>query len=213
MNFTSTGLVKTIIEYSLSFLCLFLCLYITIEVIRANTEGRPPRIFNISVSYVPTASMEPTINSNDYVMFVGADFNSVAVNDIIVYKSNTENKYIIHRVIEKYEDYLITQGDNNPIPDSEKITPDMVYGRYVMTLGLMSTIFSGGISQNIIFIILVVIFVIMIIMQMVSIVIKNKTEKLKNDIEAEKEQLREELKKEILEEELRKIKEQNNKKE
>ena len=207
------GLVKTIIEYSLSFLCLFLCLYITIEVIRANTEGRPPRIFNISVSYVPTASMEPTINSNDYVMFVGADFNSVAVNDIIVYKSNTENKYIIHRVIEKYEDYLITQGDNNPIPDSEKITPDMVYGRYVMTLGLMSTIFSGGISQIIIFIILVVIFVIMIIMQMVSIVIKNKTEKLKNDIEAEKEQLREELKKEILEEELRKIKEQNNKKE
>lgn len=207
------GLVKTIIEYSLSFLCLFLCLYITIEIIRANTEGRPPRIFNISVSYVPTASMEPTINSNDYVMFVGADFNSVAVNDIIVYKSNTENKYIIHRVIEKYEDYLITQGDNNPIPDSEKITPDMVYGRYVMTLGLMSTIFSGGISQNIIFIILVVIFVIMIIMQMVSIVIKNKTEKLKNDIEAEKEQLREELKKEILEEELRKIKEQNNKKE
>lgn len=207
------GLVKTIIEYSLSFLCLFLCLYITIEVISANTEGRPPRIFNISVSYVPTASMEPTINSNDYVMFVGADFNSVAVNDIIVYKSNTENKYIIHRVIEKYEDYLITQGDNNPIPDSEKITPDMVYGRYVMTLGLMSTIFSGGISQNIIFIILVVIFVIMIIMQMVSIVIKNKTEKLKNDIEAEKEQLREELKKEILEEELRKIKEQNNKKE
>ena len=76
------NLVKTIIEYSLSFLCLFLCLYITIEVIRANTEGRPPRIFNISISYVPTASMEPTINSNEYIMFVGTDFNSVAVNEI-----------------------------------------------------------------------------------------------------------------------------------
>ncbi len=206
------NLVKTIIEYSLSFLCLFLCLYITIEVIRANTEGRPPRIFNISISYVPTASMEPTINSNEYIMFVGTDFNSVAVNDIIVYKSKTEDKYIIHRVIEKYNDYLITKGDNNVIADSERITPDMVYGKYVMTLGLMSTIFSGGISQNIIFIILVVIFVIMIIMQMFSVVIKNKTEKLKKDIEAEKEQLREELKKQILEEELKKLKDQNNKK-
>ncbi len=202
------GLVKSIVEYSIGFICLFLCLYISVEVIRANVEGRPPRIFNISVSYTPTGSMEPTIMTNDYVMFVGTDFDSVNEQDIIVYKSKEQGIYIIHRVIEKHEDYLITQGDNNPIPDTERITPDMVYGKYVMTLGFMS-IFSGGISQNLIFVIIFVIFIIMIIMQVISIVITNKNEKLKKDIEAEKAKLKEELKMQILEEELKKLREQN----
>ena len=43
---------STIIGYIVSILCLLLCLYITIEVIGANTNNRPPRIFNISVSKI-----------------------------------------------------------------------------------------------------------------------------------------------------------------
>lgn len=201
------GLVHSIIEYILTFLSLLLCIYITTEVIVSNIEDRPPRIFNLSVSYVPTGSMEPTITSSSYVLFKKISFDDVEVGDIIVYKSNEQDKYIIHRVVEKYNDYLITKGDNNIISDTERITSDMVYGKYIMTLGFMS-IFSGGISKNIVFFILIIIFILMIIMQIISILVKNKNEQIKKDIEIEKEKIKEELKKQILAEEIEKIKEE-----
>lgn len=201
------GLVHSIIEYILTFLSLLLCIYITTEVIVSNIEDRPPRIFNLSVSYVPTGSMEPTITSSSYVLFKKISFDDVEVGDIIVYKSNEQDKYIIHRVVEKYNDYLITKGDNNIISDTERITSDMVYGKYIMTLGFMS-IFSGGISKNIVFFILIIIFILMIIMQIISILVKNKNEQIKKDIETEKEKIKEELKKQILAEEIEKIKEE-----
>lgn len=195
--------VKRIVSYVISILCLVLCIFITIEVIAANTQGRPPRVFGISVSYVPTESMEPTINAGEYVMYTKTSFKDVNVDDIIVYK-NSNDMFIIHRVIEKNNDYLIAKGDNNPVEDTEKVTSNMVYGKYVMTIGILS-IFSGGISKNLIFFILIIIFLIMIGMQILSIVIKNKTDEVNKNIEEKKQVLMEQLKKEILEEELAKL--------
>ena len=198
--------IKKIVAYTISFLSLFLCLYITIEIINANNDDRPPRIFGLSVSYVPTSSMEPTINAGDYVLFGSASFEDVDVNDIIVFYSETSDKYIIHRVIEKndIEGFLITHGDNNPDGLNETVLKDKVYGKYIMELGILS-IFSGGISKNLIFFILIIIFIIMIIMQIVSISIKKKTEDINRSIEEEKKLMLEELKKEILAEELAKM--------
>lgn len=185
-------------------LCLILCIFITVEVINSNRQQRPPRIFGLSVSYVPTASMEPTISAGEYVMYGKTNFEDVNVGDIIVYKSSS-GMYIIHRVIEKNTEYLTTKGDNNAISDTEQITPDMVYGKYIMTIHFLS-IFSGGISKNLVFLILILIFTAMIVMQIISIVLKQKTEKLKKDSEADRKLLLEQLKKEILEEELEKLK-------
>lgn len=185
-------------------LCLILCIFITVEVINSNRQQRPPRIFGLSLSYVPTASMEPTISAGEYVMYGKTDFEDVNVGDIIVYKSSS-GMYIIHRVIEKNTEYLTTKGDNNAISDTEQITPDMVYGKYIMTIHFLS-IFSGGISKNLVFLILILIFTAMIVMQIISIVLKQKTEKLKKDSEADRKLLLEQLKKEILEEELEKLK-------
>ena len=212
--------IKKIISYVLSFLSLFLCLYITIEIINANNDNRPPRIFGLSISYVPTPSMEPTINAGDYVLFKSASFEDVEVDDIIVFYSEDSNKYIIHRVIEKNneEGYLTTHGDNNLEGVNEIVYKDKVYGKYIMELGILN-IFSGGISKNLIFFILVIIFIIMIIMQIVSISIKKKTEDLNKSVEEEKRLMLEEIKKEILAEELAKLKaeltqkEENNNKE
>lgn len=196
--------VGRIISYCISMLCLILCIFITVEVINSNRQQRPPRIFGLSVSYVPTASMEPTISAGEYVMYGKTDFEDVNVGDIIVYKSSS-GMYIIHRVIEKNTEYLTTKGDNNAISDTEQITPDMVYGKYIMTIHFLS-IFSGGISKNLVFLILILIFTAMIVMQIISIVLKQKTEKLKKDSEADRKLLLEQLKKEILEEELEKLK-------
>lgn len=209
---------KTIITYVISFLCLFLCLYITIEIISANSSKRPPNIFGVSISYVPTNSMEPTIHTGDYIMFTRVGFDDVKTGDIIIYRSETSNIFIVHRVIgddgvdSNGVKYLTTKGDNNPVADTEKIYSSMVCGRFVTTLSFMG-IFKGGINTNIIFIILVIIFVLMIGMQVFSIVMKSKNDKLKEEREKKKELLREELRKEILAEEIAKIKALNNKEE
>ena len=216
---------STIIAYIVSLLCLLLCLYITIEVIVANNSNRPPRIFNISVSYVPTESMKPTITAGSYVMFTTVDVDDIKAGsgnilenheymsgDIIVFYNEKEDKFIIHRVVGIAEDsngrYFITWGDNNTVVDELKVRDSMIYGKYVTTLGFMS-IFSGGVNTNVIFFILVGIFVIMIAMQVAQAVLKNKTESVKKKAQLDKEALREELKKQILEEEIAKLKARN----
>jgi len=199
---------KQVIGYIVSMLCILLCLYITIEVIVSNNQNRPPRIFGLSVSYVPTESMEPTIKQSSYIMFSYATFDSVGEGDIVVYHNDEENIFVVHRIISKNEEtgVIITKGDNNSIEDPLEITKEknMVYGKYLTTLGFMA-IFSGGINQNLIFGILIIIFVIMLGMQIFSMFIKGKTEKLKEDKEAKKALLREEMKRQILEEELAKL--------
>ena len=206
---------KQVIGYIVSMLCILLCLYITIEVIVANTNQRPPRIFGLSVSYVPTESMEPAIKRDSYIMFSYATFDSVGEGDVVVYHNDEEGIFVVHRIISKDETsgIIITKGDNNLVEDNVQITKEknMIYGKYLTTVGFMS-IFSGGINQNIIFVILIFIFLIMLGMQIFSMFIKGKTESLKEEKEKKKELLREEMKRQILEEELAKLKKENEKK-
>lgn len=196
---------KQIITYVVSILLLVLCLYIVLEIIVANSNKRPPNIFGVSVSYVPTESMEPTIHSGDYIMFTRTDYDSVNVGDIIVYRSKKNDIFIVHRIVSKNSEYITCKGDNNQTNDTEKITSDMVCGKFVTTLSFMG-IFQGGINVNIIFFILVFIFVIMIGMQVFSIVLKRKNDKLREEQDKKKELIREELRKEILAEEIKKLK-------
>lgn len=191
----------------LSAICIFFCLFIAVEVIFASRESRPPRVFGYSISYVPTNSMEPVLESGDYIMFHTVNYEDIVVGDIIIYKSQEgvmKGNFIVHRVIEKNSEYLITKGDHNDAADSERITRDMVYGRYIMTVGILS-IFSGGVSRNVIFFLLIFVFAVLIGLQFTSIVLKYKRDKLIEDSNKEKELLIEELKKEILEEELSKL--------
>jgi len=223
---------KNIILYVLSMLALVFCIYIVSSVIVANAQRRPPRIFGLSISYVPTESMEPVINSGDYVLFRQASYNEIKVNDIIVYYNEPQNKYIIHRVVAKYVDgvveskidgydsminlveteeknYLVTKGDNNGnVTDKIAVTNKLVYGKYLTVIGFMS-IFSKGINQSFIYFILIAIFIVMIVMQTISIIIKKKADEAKKENEnkeLEKQKMLEELRQEILEEELAKLK-------
>mgnify|MGYP001770629717 CR=1 FL=1 len=62
-------------------------------------------------------SMEPLLHTGDLVILVRK--SEINVGDIVVYKSGS--KYIIHRVIDKYEvnGYYcyVTKGDGNILPD------------------------------------------------------------------------------------------------
>lgn len=191
----------------ISALAVFLCLFILIEVIVANNENRPPSIFGVSVSYVPTGSMEPTISQGDYVMFKKTGFENIQKDDIIVYRSS-EGRFIIHRVIEKYSDFLIVKGDANIAADSENVTADMLLGKYTCTISFLDFL-SGGVSRNSLFILLIVLFVLIIGVQIVSFFLKAKKEEIEKKSEDDKKLMLEQMRNEIMQEELAKLKEQN----
>ncbi len=197
--------IKSRVAIILSVLVFVLSLTIIIKVVVANTQHKLPSVFGLSVSYVPTESMEPTISSDQYILSQTTSFDKVNIDDIIIYRSNTENRFIVHRVIEKYEAYLITKGDNNPVADSEHITSDMVCGKYITTIGFLS-IFSGGVNSTVVYVILVILFIILILTQGFSIYIKYKADKIKKQNELKNKQALEELRQEIYKEELEKLK-------
>ena len=197
--------IKSKVAIIVSAIIFILSVTIIIKVVTANAQNKLPSLFGYSVSYVPTQSMEPTISSDQYILSQTTSFDKVNVDDIIIYRSNTENRFIVHRIIQKYDDYLITKGDNNPIADSEHITSDMICGKYVTTIGFLS-IFSGGVNSTVVYVILVILFVILIITQGFSIYIKAKADKIKKQNELKNKQALEDLRAEIYKEELEKLK-------
>lgn len=165
--------------------------------------------FGYSISYVPTESMEPTINPGETVLIKKGSIKDANIGDIIVYYDG--ERYIIHRVTRILENgNLKTKGDNtytNPVEDSLQIDENMYYGKYIKTVNFLNftSIFK---NKNFIFPICILIYVVILISEGISIA---KTIKKKNDenikkmqeehnLKTLKETLREEVKKEILDE-------------
>ena len=84
----------------------------------------------------------------------------------------------------------------------------MVCGKYVCVIGFLS-IFSGGVNSTVVYVILVFLFVILILTQGFSIYIKYKAERIKKQNELKNKQALEELRQEILQEELEKLRQKN----
>ena len=193
------------ISYILIGVCIFLCFYISFEVVVAIKNDLPVSIFSYSVSYVPTDSMEDEIMAGEYVLFKETTFSEVDVEDIIVYKSKTgsmQGQYIIHRVIEEHNGYFITMGDNNVLPDEEHITADMIVGKYIKVVK-----FVGWINNNkkpLMVVLMTCVFG-SLMLQYVTNYLKKKQQETQKQQETYQQELLEQLKKEILEEELEKI--------
>ena len=177
----------------------------------ALSKNQLSSFFGYTISYVPTESMEPTIRAGETVLIKKGGFEKTKVGDIIVYKNNEENKYIIHRVTRILEDgTLRVKGDNdytNPSEDNVIITKDNYYGKYVSTVNFLN-LKSLVKNKNFILPICILIYLIAVVSEGISIAkrIKAKNEeKLKalnntksmDDIKAE---LLEEIKAELMEE-------------
>ena len=206
---------KTLIEGIIGIVMILLCLYVTLTVVISNKKGVPPSVFGLSVSYVPSKSMEPTIHSGDYILFRKASFNGIEVDDIIIYKNKSEDKFVVHRVISiNYDDdnkkYFVTKGDNNTSEDTVKVYENIFYGKYVTRLTILSG--KGSTSSNLIFISLIIIFILMITAQITQIVLTKKNQTRKEEAEKSQlkyEQLKEQMKLEIMKEELEALKKKN----
>lgn len=182
-------------------------LYAIVSISYDVYKKRPISLCGYSISYVPTNSMDPAIPASTYVLFV--ETKDVKVDDIVVYQSQegeTKGLYIIHRIISKTDDGFYARGDNNLAIDEELITNDMIIGKHITNLKVLSTLL-GGMSRNLIFVLVIVIFVGLFIVQILNIYFvyqKEKNSKMKADS-------LQKLKDEIYKEELEKLKNEERK--
>lgn len=79
---------------------------------------------------VISESMEPTIKTNGMVFLEKEDYKDVVVGDIIMLDAK-ENGLVMHRVKEKQDGIIKTQGDNNMLVDPWEVTEDEYKGTVV----------------------------------------------------------------------------------
>jgi len=84
--------------------------------------------------YVEGNSMHPTLENGDLIVVYREDFKSLKVGDIIVFNSPVYNVRVVHRIKDiRFVDgemVLITQGDNNRVPDPGYVREENYIGKY-----------------------------------------------------------------------------------
>lgn len=102
-----------------------------------NFDGQKTYYFGLKPTLILTGSMEPTIHVNGTVILKDCDINEIEVGDIIRYYDDVRNFYVLHRVIEKNtddrgEEYVITQGDANELPDERPVYDKDICGKVIL---------------------------------------------------------------------------------
>ena len=128
---------KKILSYSVSILSALIfigSIYIIVGSTLALRKQELFRIFGYSYAVVPTSSMEgdnpDSLNAGDAVVIYNTPFEDLEIGDVIVYQSTTDNRMIIHRIVNETNEGFITKGDNNALADTQVITKDSYMGKY-----------------------------------------------------------------------------------
>ena len=76
-------------------------------------------------------SMEPLYESGDFI--VARERSAYDVDDVVVFASPKGN--VVHRIVDgDAADGFVTQGDNNPVMDPWRTTPDDILGEVVLAV-------------------------------------------------------------------------------
>jgi signal peptidase I len=78
-------------------------------------------------------SMSPTFFTNDVLTYVQVPYTFLRPGDIVLFSSRDYpgEKVIIHRVKGVRTEGIVTQGDNNDLPDREIMTPENFIGMVI----------------------------------------------------------------------------------
>ena len=80
---------------------------------------------------VTSGSMKPVFGTGDLVICHKTTFENVQVGDVVAVKyPYKEGVIIVHRVVEKGEDFLQTKGDVNPASDDFITAPENVLAKF-----------------------------------------------------------------------------------
>ncbi len=77
-------------------------------------------------------SMKPTISNRDILIIESCKFDFLKVNDIVFFVQANYNIHKIHRIIHKYQDFLIAKGDNC-VQEDIPVRPNEIVGLVVKT--------------------------------------------------------------------------------
>lgn len=96
--------------------------------------------FNYSLFEIKTGSMSGKLEIGDWILVKKT--SNLALNDIITYTES--GNFITHRVVEIYNDIIVTKGDSNNSKDTP-ISSNQVVGKVVLILPKL------GIFKNVLF--------------------------------------------------------------
>ena len=85
---------------------------------------------------VVSCSMYPNLNVGDLVVVQGEEFSEIEERDVVVYDVESMPIPIVHRVIDKNQNSLETQGDNNKgqLDFEKNVTAEQIHGTQVLTV-------------------------------------------------------------------------------
>ncbi|MBR5922217.1 MAG: signal peptidase I [Clostridia bacterium] len=129
-------------------------------------SGKPFWVFDRTLMWVKTGSMEPTIPAKSYILVKKVDGNDVEEGDIITFESPTLggqlNTHRVNRVLD--DGRLETLGDNNNGAVDKPITRNLVIAKYCRNLPVLSffgRIFTTPIGITVTILVVVVIMVLL----------------------------------------------------
>ena len=115
---------------------------IIIFLVVSRAQGTPPTLFGYQMYFIRTGSMSPYLEPGDVIISKKYDGGELKAGrddgDVVTYWGEVRGKtdLITHRVIDVYEDTVITQGDDNNLKDSpitkDEIEAVMVYKTVVI---------------------------------------------------------------------------------
>lgn len=107
-----------------------------IAIILISISQLTPRAGN-RFMVITSGSMEPTIQTNALILVHTCSVSDLRDGDIVTYYHPGLRSLVTHRVIQKGEDWVLTQGDANDIHDDVKVVDDNLYGKVVLVMNWM----------------------------------------------------------------------------
>lgn len=105
-------------------------------------------VFGNKPMVIVSGSMEPTIKTNALTLVHKCKLEDVKVGDIITYYHPRLDEFITHRVVEKGEDFAITQGDANSVRDDIAVLDENIYGKVILTANWLAPILGPIVNDR-----------------------------------------------------------------
>ena len=121
--------IKDKIAVILLILSLGLYAFVAVNILKNGSNRNESYIFGYKPMVIVSGSMEPAIKTNSMVIVKKAPYEDMDVDDIILYKQG--DNYIVHRVINKTNEGILTKGDNNNFDDGYLLSDEDVRGKII----------------------------------------------------------------------------------
>lgn len=128
-------------QYSKRIYCVLLCL-LSISPLLLTP------LFGNRLAVVVTGSMSPAIQVDALILTHRCDWTDVEVGDVVVYWSSPLGAHIVHRVVDKGEDGLITRGDANRFDDPAPVTAENFRGKVVWVGNFLSPLCEAALNNR-----------------------------------------------------------------